>query len=351
VSPGVEISERSPSTWAVVAIVLHYGDVELTRRALASLQAQTCRERLVIICADNEPQACEPLRREGEEGRFAYLHHGHNLGFAEGCNRAAAHALERFDCDWILLLNNDAVAAPDALEHLLVAALETGASWVGPKILLYPPDACSGAQRPSSWGPVGGREPLRPATIWAAGGLLSRWRTFGRNRGAGELDEGQYDRREAQPFLSGCALLCRRSAFEHLQGFEPVFFMYQEDIDLCLRAARLGYQLIYEPRARVLHTGSATAGSELGALQSHYRWRNRLLLVDRQATGLTRWFFWWLWFPALVLRDLARYIVRGHYASVPHLVRGLLDFFRVRHSRTATAGLPRAGRRAPGSSR
>lgn len=364
----------------VTAIVLHYGDASLTRRALASLRAQRlpARVRLTVLCADNGSASGVALRDEVQQRGDLYVRFERNLGFAEGCNRAVAFAVEQTASTWVLLLNNDAYAEPDALACMLQAAEETGAALVGPMILHDLPGRVPESRHegtvgstletvglsPAGLGQTGSRLPVsapktaranpaddvtRPPIIWAAGGELSPWRCFGRNRGAGEVDRGQYNRREKHPFLSGCTLLVRCDAFEQLQGFESAFFMYQEDVDLCFRARRLGLAMVFEPRARVFHTGSATAGDELGALQSYYRWRNRLLLVDRQAVGLARPFFWWVWFPALVVRDLLRYGARGRAACWAPLVRGLIDFFRVRKVRTAWAGLP--GATYPGSPR
>ena len=56
-------------------------------------------------------------------------------------------------------------------------------------------------------------------------------------------------------WLSGSALLVRREAFEAVGGFDPQYFMYFEDVDLCDRLARAGWSSIYVPSAVVEHTG------------------------------------------------------------------------------------------------
>ncbi len=62
----------------------------------------------------------------------------------------------------------------------------------------------------------------------------------------------------------------------------------------------------YEPSARVRHQGSASGGGEYSPFQSFYRWRNRLLLMERNARGLPRAFFFAVFFSALAARDLLR---------------------------------------------
>jgi GT2 family glycosyltransferase len=62
--------------------------------------------------------------------------------------------------------------------------------------------------------------------------------------------------------ISGCFLLIERTLFECLGGFDPAFFMYGEDADLCARARQLGARPLFTPHAAVVHLGrqSDTAG-------------------------------------------------------------------------------------------
>lgn len=60
-------------------------------------------------------------------------------------------------------------------------------------------------------------------------------------------------RRREIAWLSGCCLIIRRAAFETLAGFDPDYFLYQEDTDFCLRARRAGYLIGYAPKVEVHH--------------------------------------------------------------------------------------------------
>jgi GT2 family glycosyltransferase len=59
--------------------------------------------------------------------------------------------------------------------------------------------------------------------------------------------------RDYYAWLSGCCLAIRRSVLEEVGGFDPDFFLYQEETDLCLRVRRAGYQIGWYPEWRVLH--------------------------------------------------------------------------------------------------
>jgi N-acetylglucosaminyl-diphospho-decaprenol L-rhamnosyltransferase len=58
--------------------------------------------------------------------------------------------------------------------------------------------------------------------------------------------------------VTGCFLLIRRELWEELGGFDPAFFMYGEDADLCLRAKNLGHKCLICPEATIIHYGGAS---------------------------------------------------------------------------------------------
>ena len=65
-------------------------------------------------------------------------------------------------------------------------------------------------------------------------------------------------------YVSGCALLVPRLTFVELGGFDEHFFMYYEDIDLCLRANRAGTRVAVDPEWKVRHEGAVSAGRDFG---------------------------------------------------------------------------------------
>jgi GT2 family glycosyltransferase len=73
-----------------------------------------------------------------------------------------------------------------------------------------------------------------------------------------------YDRRSVRevPAVSGCCMLVDRELFNELGGFDPQYFLYSDDIDLCARAAALGARPVVVPDAAVVHVGGASSSSE-----------------------------------------------------------------------------------------
>jgi GT2 family glycosyltransferase len=71
--------------------------------------------------------------------------------------------------------------------------------------------------------------------------------------------------------LSGACILLRREAFEQVNGFDERFFLYAEDIDLCLRLRQAGWSLRYEADAIVEHDRGASSATTPVATALHYR--------------------------------------------------------------------------------
>ena len=77
----------------------------------------------------------------------------------------------------------------------------------------------------------------------------------------------------------------RRDWFESSGGFDERFFMYFEDVDLCLRALLEGHRIRFVPTSVAYHRFGASAGALLSPLRSYYSSRNRLLVIARNFDG------------------------------------------------------------------
>lgn len=82
--------------------------------------------------------------------------------------------------------------------------------------------------------------------------------------------------------VSGACMMVRREVFEQLGGFDPGFFMFYEDADLCLRARERGLRILYLPDARVCHTVSRSFGRDMRLFYLHvYRSKLRFFRKHR----------------------------------------------------------------------
>ena len=90
-------------------------------------------------------------------------------------------------------------------------------------------------------------------------------------------------------WLSGSCLLLRRAAFESVDGFDPRYFMYFEDVDLGDRLGRAGWHNVYVPSAEVMHIqGASSAKAPVRMLAAHHESAYRYI-ADRHPG--------WRWAP------------------------------------------------------
>lgn len=182
---------------------------------------------------------------------------GRNLGFGAAANLGAASS----ESTYVLILNPDIVVEPGTMKSL-VAVLEADPSvaLVGPRIeepdgTLYP-----SARSFPSLGDAAGHAFL--GLVWKDNPFTRRYRM---------LDWGHQSARLVD-WVSGACFLARRAQFEELGGFDPAFFMYVEDVDLCWRAGRRGWGVAYEPAGRVTHVqGVSTARAPYRMIAAHHR--------------------------------------------------------------------------------
>jgi GT2 family glycosyltransferase len=241
------MTEASSQTTLVVPT---FNGRELLAATLASVLAQGAE--VVVVDDGSSDGTADWLRAKWPAVRVIEL--GENVGVAAAFNRGIAATTTEF----VALLNNDVELAPGWLEPLL-AALQAhpGAASATGKLLRYDD-----------------RERLD-----AAGDVLLRSAAV-INRGAGELDRGQYDRAEAVFGACAGAALYRRSALDAVGPFDERYFAYLEDVDWAMRAQLAGFGARYEPAAVGFHMGGATTRRRPG-FYGRLQQRNQLLLVAK----------------------------------------------------------------------
>jgi GT2 family glycosyltransferase len=78
--------------------------------------------------------------------------------------------------------------------------------------------------------------------------------------------------------VTGCFFLIRREHWEQLGGFDPMFFMYGEEADLCLRAKKHGMKCLICPDAEIVHYGGASEKVYAGKMRRLFRAKAQLFV-------------------------------------------------------------------------
>ncbi|NIM04967.1 MAG: glycosyltransferase [Armatimonadetes bacterium] len=234
----------------VIVIIPHWNRRDDLRRCLCSLEKQTYPHRVLVVDNASTDGSAEMLEKE-----FAYAQLyrcEQNLGFGGAVNVGLRLAVDG-RAKYVLLLNNDTVAHPRLLEHLVRFAQEDPARGVvAPSIYYLQP----------------------PERLWSAGGEVNLARCLCR-----QLTESGEAPRKVD-YASGCALLVSVKMVECVGMLDPRFFMYFEEVDWCLRARRAGFEVWHLPQAKMWHAVSTTLGKDSPAVH-YYMTRNRLLLLQK----------------------------------------------------------------------
>jgi len=239
------------------AVVVAYESGPDVARCVASVRAQGVTH---VVVADNG-SADGSLSALPAGTRVVPL--GANLGYGAAAN-VGARLLGDLD---VLVLNPDVVFKPQALATMAAALDDPAIGLVGPGQL-----GADGQRYPAA----------RVFPNLVDGGLHA---VFGRvwpgNPGTRRTRTASYAAEVAAnvDWVSGAAMLVRRAAWDDVAGFDPRYFLYFEDVDLCWRLGRRGWSIRYEPGATIVHAGasstSATASSSVVATIAHHRsaWR------------------------------------------------------------------------------
>lgn len=173
-----------------------------------------------------------------------------NVGFGRANNAALPHVHTPF----VLLLNTDAFMTPDSLQRSLeYLRAHPRCGVLGARLLNQ-----DGTPQPSA------RRFPTPWNVFLMQAGLQRW-----FRGTPRIDpsDWDFDRPQECDWVPGCYYLMRKSVIDEVGLFDPRFFLYAEEVDLCRRVKNAGWQVHYFPDAHVVHLGgeSAKADGEVSA--------------------------------------------------------------------------------------
>jgi GT2 family glycosyltransferase len=240
---------------ALAAIIVNYRTPDETLAAVASLRASRRRPDPIIV-VDNGSGDGSPERIAAAEPGAKLMALGQNLGYSAGANVALRVALEA-GAQTVLLLTSDARVAPDCVARLEAEAARPGVGIAGPTVLRLD----------------------QPDIVDSLGIRYAPWTGRMRVIGAGGRRPARPDVR-AVDALAGTVLCVRRAVFDAAGLFDPAYFFYYEDLDLCLRARRAGFASVLVGDAVAWHRGAASVGPRSPA-RGYWATRGQLRLAAR----------------------------------------------------------------------
>jgi GT2 family glycosyltransferase len=304
------------SSARVTAVILNTNRREDTLACLASLAASTY-PALDVIVLDNASTdgSVDAIGAAFPQVRVIGL--TENLGYA-GNNNVGIQAALDGGADWVFVLNEDTVMAPDCIEALVAAGQQSPRiGMAGPRIYHYEP----------------------PTMIQSAGGYLTGAWKSGHLRaneyedeaavGAGVQAAGASQAPYLVEWITGCAMLVRRSAIEQVGMIDARFFYYWEETDWCRRVGQAGWQIVHVPAAKLWHKG-VQPNYQPSPSVTYYNTRNRFLFMSKGAAPLLAWCAVW----AEVIRTGLSWSLLPKWRHMQQhrdaLVQGAVDFLRQR---------------------
>jgi N-acetylglucosaminyl-diphospho-decaprenol L-rhamnosyltransferase len=235
---------------SVSVVIVSYNTRDELLRCLRSLTPEALVSETLVVDNASSDGSVEAARAAFPSVRV--IASQENLGFSRANNVGLAEAR----APYVLVLNSDAELRPGAVEALAaVLDARPDVAVVGPRTL----NADGSVQ--VSFGP--------------ALTLLSELRQRRLVRGVRQRDPAVLREVEAaalveqEPaWVSASCLLARRTALDAIGGFDEGFFLYEEDVDLCVRLRAAGWSIVFTPTAEVLH--------HLGRSMERTPWRARL---------------------------------------------------------------------------
>lgn len=230
----------------VAIIILHFGKCKITQQCLNSLKnlKTNCHIHKVILINNtncNIKRHCKINKTKQNQI---------NKGFAQG-NNVGIEQSQEFNPDYYLFLNNDTIVEPSFLDNLIINLPEKNCL-AGPII----------------------EHKIKNKTYFDNGGYINY--KIGQARHFNKKNYDSKQKIEKRDFVSGCCLLVSKNIIDKIGGFRKDYFLYLEDVELCLRAQKNNFQTYIIPQSKIFHLGSQSS-SDL--IKIFYSWRNSFKLV------------------------------------------------------------------------
>lgn len=229
----------------ISVILVSYNTIEMTKTALNRLTASEHNLNLEVIVIDNDSKDGSANILRNEYPDISLIENKKNVGFG----RANNQALPLINARYVLLLNTDAFVEPDSVE-LTVKYMDAhpqcgilGVKLLGRDGVLQP----SCRYFPTPWNIFLNRTGLK--------------KIF---KGAKLMDDMSWDHSSVKEcdWVPGCYFLIRKEVIDQVGLFDPRYFLYYEEIDLCYAAKQSGWQVTYFPDTTVVHIGGESAKSD-----------------------------------------------------------------------------------------
>jgi GT2 family glycosyltransferase len=241
-------------------------------RCLESLTATPPHVPHAIVVVDNASSDGSAVAVRGRWPGVQMIERAENGGFAVANNDGIRATRGEF----VLLLNNDTIVPPGALDALVARlAAEPSAAVAGPRLV----DGEGRAEL--SWGPM-----IGPLAELGQKFLMRRYEA-GAGWAVRRVERLSRTERDVD-WVSGAALLVRRADAEAVGLLDERYFLYTEDVDFCAAIRARGRRVLFTPAAEVVHLRGRSRASAPGPANAAYR-RSQMAFYEKHHPRWAPW--------------------------------------------------------------
>ena len=244
----------------ISVILVNYNNADDTLSCIKSIRESVGVDyRIIVVDNASCDESINTLMRGNINNDFELIEAKENRGFSAGNNIGIKRSLE-LGTDQILLLNNDTIIEKDTLKKLKDGLYKYPNCGLTIGKIYYESDH---------------------KRIWYAGGAFNRrlgkashWHYMEHDSLTGEKDT-------EVSFATGCCMCMCAEMVKQVGMLDESYFLYEEDVDYCLRISEAGYKMYYIPEAIIYHKVSASTGKTKGIV-GYYTFRNKFKLVKKR---------------------------------------------------------------------
>ena len=277
----MQVQESLSSQFDVSLVIVSFNTRDVLRECLLSVYREVGSLSVQIIVVDNASTDESPAMVEREFPEVELIRSEINLGFGPANNLGFQSARGRY----IVLLNSDAFLCQGSLQRSVAHMDATPTAGLGGGRL---------TGRDGSWQPSARMFPSVFSDLIVLSGLAAR---FPRSRFFGHADRTWANPMDASEvdWVPGAYAIIRAEALRTVGFFDPRFFLYFEEVDLCMRIKQKAYSIWYWPDVTVMHIGGESSRqirslemSRTGAQLVLWRMRSMLLYYRKHYGRVAR---------------------------------------------------------------
>jgi GT2 family glycosyltransferase len=241
----MQAQKSAPSQVDASIVVVSFNTRDVLRECLLSVYREVGSLHVQIIVVDNASTDGSPAMIEREFPEVELIRSEINLGFGSANNLGIQSARGRY----VVLLNSDAFLTEGSLHRSVAHMNDNPRAGLGGGRLIG---------RDGSWQPSARMFPTVLSDLIVHSGLAAR---FPRSRFFGRADRTWANEMEAAEvdWVPGAYSIIRSDVLAATGPFDPRFFLYYEEVDLCIRIKQKGYSIWYWPDIAVVHIGGESS--------------------------------------------------------------------------------------------